>query len=362
MKLKNTVATIFGFLIICSGCVDIEGPEMEPLAPDQILSRVRFSSSAAMIAEGDSLKVGLSIYAMNGEVIPFNRDSVTWSSSESKVVGVSPDGTIHALKVSDGPILVTATYNYKYVTKSDTVSIYVTNETIDANEIRLISIDSNRVGQNNPFGDPRVRVDLYKNGNLVQAGALVPVEVDLPAGSTVDKTGGPNGELVHRINNFKSLTGKFMVRSSINMYGNEIGDSLEFKGLYNAQNMFNISQLEPSQVLSKTLLDTLPLMLYQTCYFSQFWNSSQDTIDIVFSDSTASSTSCAPSLKPSLIIAWFSSNVYGQFIGGNIISMPPSSVASRQSNTQGTVVYKVRKSSTKEYLPFFTGHFKQVEP
>lgn len=339
-------------------CVDIQGPEREALSPSEIFSQVKINSSAIMIAKGDSHSIAVGVYAMSGSSIPIDPDSIQWSSSDAQTVRVSSTGTIYGLKVSSSPVQVIVSYKHKYVTKSDTANVYVTDSVIDANAIRLVSLDSNRVGFLGALL-PRVRVDLYKGTERVEYGALaIPVQVDQPASELMDITGGPDNDPVYLITNFRSLIGKFWVRASLNLYGNEVSDSIPFTGLYPGARGVLVSALPAEQVASTTILDTLPLNLYQPCSVITITNQSADTIDVVFSDSTASSVHCAGA--PSLLI--FPFPYLGSFIGGNILSLPPSYVAQRQSATRGIIVYRIRKSSTKEFLPYFTGHYKQLEP
>lgn len=363
MQIRNQMKAAFLLMITCLACVDIEGPEMEPLGPGQILSRVEFPTSTVMMVKGDSHRIDLGIYAMNRESIPYNPDSIRWSSAEATVVKVTEAGVLYGLQVSDGPVLVTATYRHKYVTMTDSLSVYVTDGTVDVNKIRLVSLDSSKIDYYAMYGYPRVRVDLFNGDTLVERGAVLPIAVDAPADATIDYTGGPNQEPVYRIRNTKSFIGKFWVRTSVNIYGNVVKDSLEFTGLYGSYIPGpNISDLPEGQAQISTNLDTIPLRLYQPCAYVFLSNTSTDTIDFVFSDSLASPTGCAESTLHPMLSFSFGSEILGQFIGGNFIAMPPKSVATRQSNTVGIITYSVRKSSTKEIIPFFIGHYKQLIP
>ncbi len=363
MKLFYALSYIAIPVFTCVACVDIEGPVVEPLGPSNILSRVTLNTSAVMMAEGDSHKVQLTMYAMNGESIPYDPDSVRWSSSESKIVKISSDGTIHGLKVSDGAIQVTATYRHKYVTRSDTINVYVTNETIDADAVKLIAIDSNRSDNFAVYGAPRVRVDLYRGNTLVQKGSIVPIEIDLPAKATMNPIGGPSREPVYLISP-GPMIGKFWIRTSVNLYGNPVNDSIEFIGLYSSLLSYMVVDPLPADQLSQpTVLDTLPLRLYQPCAFVQIRNGFNDTLDFVFSDSAVSSSSCAEAPPHRWLTDFINvifNTVQGQFIGGNVTSMPPNSIATRQSNTEGVITWYIRNSRTKEPLPFYRGHYKQL--
>lgn len=346
-----------------SGCVDVGGPEMPPLASNDILAEISVRSRAIMIAQGDSHQIQFDLIAMNEGVIPYNIDNITWVSQDPLIVSVNEHGVLYGADITDDPVQVTVSYNHNYVTKFDTVSIYVTNGRIDANEIRLIAIDSTRVGGSGMFGNPRVRVDLYKNGSLVRKGALIPITVEEPAEAIVDGFGGPDREPVYRITNMRYLIGKFWVRSSLNLYGNEVNDSLSFTGLNNdfinpAIGIWPVADpLNPPV----TVLDTMPLNLYQLCAMQMIMNLSMDAVDIVYSDSAASPTGCDPVPESQLDSMNLGFPRYGQFIGGNVLNMPPYSLAFRKSSTAGIVSYRVRKSATGEYLPTFTNHLKQAD-
>lgn len=349
------------FIATVSGCVDVQGPEMLPLLPDDVLAEIDIRSSGIMIAQGDSHKIQFDLIAMNEGVIPYDASRIKWLSQEPLIVSVNEDGVLYGAGLSDDPIEVTVSYEHKYVTKFDTVRVYVTNGRIDANEIRLIAIDSTRVGGIGMFGNPRVRVDLYKNGSLVRRGALIPISVEEPVEAIADGLGGPNGEPVYRITNARYLIGQFWVRSSLNLYGNEVNDSLSFTGL---NNDFIVPALGVWTVASPapvTVLDTMPLNLYQLCAIQMIMNLTSDAVDIVYSDSTAPSTGCDMVSDAKLDSLNMPYPRHGQFVGGNVLNLPPFAMAFRKSNTSGIVSYRVRKSSTKEYLPTFTNHIKQAD-
>jgi hypothetical protein len=349
------------FLGLLAACVDIQGPAMEQLPPSDILAEVRIRSNAIMIEEGDSLQVEFDLIAMNNDRIPLDPNNIKWESRESQIVSVSPTGMIYGRSVSSAPVFVIVEYVHKYVTKRDTVSVYVTDGRIDANGIKLVALDSNRIGGIGFNGAPRVRIDLYKDGTLVQKGALIPIQIDPPAKATADAMGGPDNEPVYRITNQDLLIGKFWIRSSLNLYGNEVNDSILFTGLYSDFVLPAITALTvaPNSGLPVPLLDTVPINTYQVCAINLILNLSMETVDVIFSDSTASPTGCAPG-DPAILSA-IGLPAYGDFIGGNVLSLPPFMGAIRRSNTTGVIVFRIRKSSTKEELPWFAGHFEQKD-
>lgn len=340
--------------LISAACVDLEGPVIEDLGPQNTLSQFQMNSSAIMIAKGDSIVIGYNLVSVSGDQIEIDPGNATWTSSDAIVASVNPDGTVLGKTVSAAPVSIIGKYRHNYVTRYDTVMIYVTEGRVDANQLQLVALDSQRVGAVFSYTPPRVRVDLYKNGHLVQKGATFPIFVTSPATGTLEHTGGPDREPIYRIRNDKNLIGKFWVKSSLNLYGNEVGDSLEFTGLYGSSvTPFATYLNSPSTQVP--ILDTIPVLYFQKCATVNIMNQSvTDTIDILFSDSTASSDGCEPG--PSLN---FGFNDLGVFVGGNVLSIPPRSTAVRKSNTIGRIVYFARYSRTRAPVPWFLFHIEQ---
>lgn len=363
MKLTNLLKYSF-LLVLGTACVDVEGPKRETLSPSDVLAQVRIRSEAIMIAKGDSHQIEFDIIAMNGESIPFDHSRIKWTTTEAQTVSTSQNGTLYGKEITTTPIKVIVQYEHKYITKLDTVNVYVTDGRIDANKIRLVSIDSNRIGANPLGGHPRVRVDLYKNDSIVEKGSFIPIQADAPVVATMDPAGGPGGEPVYRISNDRLRIGKFWVRASLNLYGNEISDSLSFTGLYGAlpTPISGVSDLPEDYNGPIPLLDTIPLRLFQLCTVQIFVNFSSAPVDFVFSDSTASSTGCASDPASITFLSTFLPwPAYGEFIGGNVLNMPPLTTAIRKSRTAGVVSFTVRNSLTKETLPWFTGRIQQTD-
>ncbi len=358
MHIYKSVKLLF-LLGLISACVDIQGPEREPLAPGDVLSEIKVRSNAIMIANGDSLQIPFDIIATNNDILTVDPENIRWKSLEAQVVSVSPSGVVKGLNISSGPIFVTVQYSLNNVTRHDTVSVYVTDGRIDANELKLIAVDSTRMGGTGASGSvPRVRIDLYKDGFLVRKGALIPLQVDAPAVATASAQGGPDGEPVYRITNQRSMLGKFWIRSSLNLYGNEVNDSISFTGLYGDYVIPAIfaSTITPGSEPAIPVLDTIPLKTFQLCAVQLILNMSMDMIDVVFSDSTASSTDCDVGDSSVLDVGF---PAHGIFIGGNVLNIPPFSAAVRKSRTEGVISYTIRKSSNKELMPWFTSRIEQ---
>lgn len=344
-------------LVLGAACVDVEGPVLERLGEGDILSELRIRSSGIMIEKGDSHQIMFDLIAVNNDTIPIDPTLVKWTTAESQILPVSSSGMIRGLAVSAVPINVIVEYEHKYVTRYDTVSVYVTDGRLDVNSIKLVALDSTRIGAF-AFPLPRVRVDLFKDGSLVKKGALIPVQIDKPAKITPDPTGGPDREPVYRMDNSANLIGRFWIRSSLNLYGNEVSDSLKLTGLYGSLILpfVNINNI-PLQV---PVLDTVPLNRYQVCAPYMILNLTYtDTVDVLFSDSTASSSGC--DLGPPSPWAGAGFTDFGGFVGGNVLRIPPRHAASRKSRTVGIISYKVRKHGTQEIIPWLTHHIQQID-
>lgn len=360
MKYINLIKWTFVFASIVA-CVDIEGPSRESMGPSDVLAQIKIRSEAIMIAKGDSHRIDFDLIAMNEDAIEYDKAHIKWSTLESQTVPITSDGVIYGREISRAPIRIIASYEHRNVTKLDTVSVYVTDGRIDANEIRFTSIDSNRIGAHPLTGYPRVRVDLYKDGLLVEKGSLIPIQVDPPVTVTADPTGGPDAEPVYRVNNDRLLIGNFLVRASLNLYGNVVTDSLSFTGLYGSMvaPIIVVGDLPEGYNAPLPLLDTIPMRTAQLCSNQFILNMGTVEFDVLFSDSTESSTSCGALPAGASGLLGFPG--YGEFIGGNVLRIPPGKAAIRKSRTDGVISYSVRYSSTQEIIPWFIGRRKQID-
>lgn len=346
---------------LMSACVDIEGPGIPAYPTSDILAKFDVRSSAVMIAEGDSLQIAFDLIAMNGGSIPYDPTKIEWRSMEAQKVWVTGTGMLYGMELTDGPIEVIAKYTHNHVTKYDTIGVYVTDGVIDANELKLIALDSTTVGAGGLIsGHTRIRIDLYKNGQLVKLGAQIPLMVDKPADAELIIGGGDNGETVYAITNDRNLLGHFWVKSSLNLYGNEVKDSISFVGTHSSivTAMAVVSTVDPERPDPPVLLDTIQAYQVGPCALHTIMNLSMVNIDIVYSDSTAAVNECGPT-SPELL-ANMGFPFHGEFIGGNVTNVPPFSIAFRKSRTLGVVSFYARESDSKKPLLMFANHFEQV--
>lgn len=362
----SSLLILTSFLI---GCVDIEGPVREPAGPKDILSRVDVGVSSVYMESGTTFKLDFAAISMSGDTIPINEDSIQWSSADGSTVSIRNDGLITGLKESDGGVRLISKLTYRYVTRSDTIQVFVTDEKIDADRLKLVYLDSGRSDMNPFYGRNRVRVDLYRGDSVIVQGSTLPVEIEKPSTLTLNPTGGISKEPVYTISTGSQI-GKFWIKSSVNLYGITLKDSLEYTGLHMGYGTgLTLRQADSNSFNTPTNLDTIPLRIYQPCTFVVLGNVSNDSIDIVFSDSTAPSTDCE--VKPihgMVSLAASFPFIYGVpaiftapgIIGGNVVGLPPNTFISRQSRTVGVISYRIRNSRTKQYYPYLTSHLKQV--
>lgn len=341
------------------GCSSFDGPRYEDVPSSDVLAELRLSARAAYVAKGDSLELKVELVAADGSIIPYDSTSAKWTSSFGAAVPVINRGVVFGYEITESPVSVVLQYKHNYITKSDTVLVYVTDLKQAANELRLVSLDSTRVG-GAAFGVPRVRVDLYKDGIISTEGSLIPVFVKSPIEAVVNLTGGPNGKPVYSIRNPKYQIGTFWIHSSVNLYGNIIKDSLKFTGLYpDIAGGATLANYNPDNPPAPVDLDAALLKNGQICTIHILLNfSTKDTIDWVFSDSTASQSGCSPDL--SNLGSKFGLASLPEVIGSNVLNVPPFHAVIRRSRTEGVIVGMARISKTKQPLPWTKYHVNQI--
>lgn len=341
---------LVGTVLIVQACVDIQGPAPQPLPTNQVISELQIGSSAAMIEVGDTVQLTVRAVAMDESEIAVDPSMIRWGSSDSSQVYVDSLGRVIGKVQSTIPVTISAAYRHVLTTKFDTVQVYVTENRINATSVRIVVLDSNRVGANPLFGYPRIRTDLYRGDTLVLVGAQIPISATQPVVLIGAPNGGPDGEPVYFVSNDKSRLGKFWITTSVNLYGNEVRDSIEFTGTYPIiAPAIQVVTGQAGGIQPDTLAPDEPIQNVAPCGIVVIFSLAMVPIDIVFSDSTASSVGCDPIAPESLL--GFGFPVHGDFIGGNVMTMPPFSVAVRRSNTTGTISYYVRDAITKERLP-----------
>lgn len=359
----------FYLLSAAIACVDIQGPAPKPLAPSEILSQLQFSTRAVMMSVSDTVSLSVSTIYMDGSQSLIPADSINWSSQDSAQVYIDTTGVVTALKESNIPVGVIASYKRSGTTKSDTIPVYVTANQLDADRIMLVSIDSSSVGANPPAENPRIRVDLYHGQALVMKGAIVPLTVPEPVTVTYLSSGGPDGEPVYAVGNNRGYLGPFWVKGSVLLYNTEVKDSVLYQGVYPATGpMILIQSTGDGGVHSMEMLPDDPVPNIQPCGWVLVIATGipDRQLDVVFSDSLSLENECND--IPLTLLNEFrvlgAVPIFDNIVGGNLKSVKPTgplpfTLWIRRSGSEGEISYFVRDAVTGDSLPV-SGRYRQV--
>lgn len=336
----------FGVAVCMTGCVDIVGPDPQPVATNDIFTDFSFTTDAMFIRQDDTLQVAVQAFAINQSVIPINTKNVRWSSEDSSRVYIDTLGQLIGRSVGQLPVVVEARYTHGAVTRTAYMDVYVTAGAFSATSVKMTLLDSARVGANGGSQLPRVQVNLYDNNTIVQSDLRLPIKVPSPLFTSYSPEGGPDKTPAYSIGSSGGYFGRFPVKVSINLYGVEVHDSLEFTGIYPYQiaSLFvgddtdgGVTGLEEELQLAVQPCAVIPIVVTVT-----------RPIDLVFSDSLAPSTGCDS--LPSAALASLPGST--QYVGGNVTNILPDGfqVIIRRSNTEGRIEIYVRDHITKEKL------------
>lgn len=364
---------IFTFLAVAvtMGCVDIEGPRPPALGSDQILSELRFSSRAIIMNAADTMEAGVRGVAMDGSSITVNRGEVIWRSLDSAIVYIDTLGRISSRVSKTGsPVGISASWTLHGVTRFDTISVQVTENRSDVTGVKLVSLDSTTVGSIETTAGiqpPRIRVDLYNGDQLVQAGAELPISVPSQVTAGYDAPSSKNNnEAGYFIRNQLTYLGPFWVRASVNLYGNEVSDSLLFQGVYPSLTTTALIAFVEGDLMEIEMGPDDPVPAIQPCGWVVIGmlNLRDRSVDVVFSDSTADETGCEEIPVSLLQAGWNNMPFSGSFTGGIArglhLSGPfPFGWWVRRSNTVGQISWYMRDATTGERLPI-SGRYNQV--
>lgn len=365
--------------IFLVGCSDIEAPQVGAVPPNEIMSQVRISTNSVVMQIGDSLQLSVTATSAAGTDLDITRaDYITWSSSNGDVVRIdSSSGLIRGIDTTAGvSVNVSVTMKYAMVTKRHTIPVYVTTDRIEVSEVKLIALDSSRV----PYGDgntvgvsgtgltpPRIRLEAYDNGMPVTVSNALTLDAPTGARFTFDRDAQ-----VYLVTAGSRNIGKFMVRLSGNLYGNEVSDSLEFESIYKPSYLlpnfdFSWEWVEDPQSVwgHVQIADSVWILsgfwepsraVLQKCAVIVVVGTQLDAVtedlrpgfrypplDIVFDDS-ASISDCESS--PDIDTSRFE-----QALGGNIYNWSRHDKGViRKSSTVGEVKWHIRDAVTKEVL------------
>ncbi len=337
--------------VVLSACVDIEGPVPQPVEPSDILANVLMSTTGVVMQIGDSVALSLTAVAMDkGEIAITNPSSIVWTSDDEARVRVDSTGRIWGNAVNSAPVLVIGSWTYNGVTRADTIPVTVTATRYDLTELKLVALDSQRVGGTSLFGSPRVRVDGYVNNSLAIEGAILPLYTTAPVSIT-----RPTGQNYYSIDNPTTYLGDFTVYVGGNVYGTEMLDSIVFTGIYPTTVVAGFADIlswesNPSSISPPSTEATFvqPCAVFLLTVFT-----SSRPIDIVFSDSASGSSADCELSDPT------NSFLFLEVVSGNVENVPPGTFGYlvRKSATIGEVKWHVRYADTKEIIPAFGGRY-----
>lgn len=354
-SIYRTLAFIGIAFLPLAACVDIEGPTLDPVEPSDALARVKISTTGIVMQLGDSIDLSLAAFAMDkSEISISNPFSVEWISGDRTRIRVDSTGRVWGISLSKDPVRLIARWTHHGVTQADTIPVTVTEDRFDITSIKLVAMDSLRVGGISLSGTPRIRVDGYVGETRTVEGAMLPLRTTAAVQIT------RMGEADHyTIENPDAHIGDFTIHVGGNIYGREMTDSIVLTGLYPATEVnggfIDIVSFETNPDI--LIFEPPPPNFVQPCAVVLMGVYTSDRpIDIVFSDSAVgSSTDCDKSDPNNEILQ-------AEFISGNIENFPPNTYAivGRKSATLGEVTWYVRYADTKEVIPFRGRFFSRL--
>ncbi len=337
-----------GILLSCIGCVDIQEPLSPPIEARNVFAEFHFTSDAMMTRVGDTLQLSLKAVAIDGSPLQIDLQKVQWKSLDSVRVYVDTFGRVVAKTVVTLPVEVQATYTSGTSTRTAVIPVYVTaSEVLSASSLRIVVLDSTRVG----YGDgpiyPRIRLDLYDGVNRVRKGVQLPVTIPIPFKATYVQTGGPEQEPVYFVSNGGARLGKFWVKSFVNLYGVEVADSVEFTGTYPFMASWTLGEDSAGNPVSS---GPSGLGVTAPCGVIRLMNFGPRPIEVVFNDSGSNIGGCGA--LPQNVLAFYGW-IFPVFdaVGDSVITVPSYAVGIRRSATRGEVSWYLRDPVTKERLP-----------
>ncbi len=362
VHLSVHLAAVLGVALLTVGCVDLAGPAPEPILASDVFSEFRFTTDAMMIKPGDTLQTAFVATSAAGTPIPVDLKTVLWQSSDSARVFIDSAGRVTAKAVISNAVEIIAVYTHGTTTRRASLLVYVTADEVSATALKMVALDSTRIG-GSMFGVPlpRVRLDLYQGTTRIRTGMKLPVVVPTPYVATYVATGGPDHEPVYTITNASIRLGTFWMTASINLYGTEVHDSVEFTGTYPSANIGGIGFSMDDQ--GNLMYQGNTRAMLEPCALTVVPNYTSRSLEIVFSDSSALTDVCTPTVLPESFRNPWSYFLLGgiawtEQVGGNLL-LPPMSINVRRSATRGVVTWFARDADTKERLPF-AGQYSSI--
>ncbi len=353
MRIKISTVLSLAFAICTStACVDLEGPVDAALPESQVFAELEISTDAAVMKLNDTLQLRIYGIAMDNSHLDVDTRKVQWKSGDTLKVYVDTIGRLFAKALTINPVMVTARYSMEGMTRYDTTYVQVNNSAVIAKSVKLTLLDSNRVGANG-ISNPRIRADLYNGDAIIIRGAQIPFTAPANVRIGYLPAGGNMGEPVYEVANVKSLLGKFWVKASVTLYGQEVRDSVEFVGIY------------PAGISALWIMDDEAggMVQYtgaghnvQVCGAMTIMGFSEQQVDIVYSDSAESDGTCAPFTDAQVGAGNYGFNYLGETTNGNISGLQMMDMAIRKSTKPGRVDWYLRDAVTKKRLNVH-GHY-----
>lgn len=349
--IKTTLMKRFGYVVpvlalMLSSCSDFAGPRIGGISESDILTRVVINSEAVIMKQGDSINLSATLYSMAGTELTGAASSlIEWSSTSPIDATVDSSGKVIARRIVTAPVNIIAKLEYKGTTKADTIPLYITADSYKATEVRLVALDSNRVGALGTHAT-RVRIDIYDNDDLIIKGARIHIESTVK-GISVNFAGGGGslGDALFSVQNTASHVGPFYVKVKGNLYGSEISDSLEFTGLYPAMVIFSIAyNSNTGEYVSSGINPLVPQLLQPCAAMVIMVNGNPEPIDLIFSDSMDSNIDCDPDYPPMF------PTMIQNINGGNLLGIPvpnPGTFPYMQRRSGGTGLISMRIRSVR---------------
>lgn len=342
--------SLASIVLFGTACADIQGPGQEEIPAEQVLSFVTASTPSIVMQLGDSLQLGLSATSIVETEIPIlNPEEITWSSADPEQVEVDSTGMVRARRLTVSNVNVIASWQHNTITKSDTVPVIVTADRYDITSIRLVVVDSNKVGGGPLIGvPPRVRIDGMVGSDVAFEGIYMHVSVPKQINIAFGRSLGDAGEDVFLIDNPNYWTGKFNVVAAGTVYGVPVADSVEWTALHVFVFQTSLGEnLETGDVSDFYYSDDLgPLSIFQqACGLYVIMNLSSQPVDIIWDDSTAASD-CGPDLNglESLIVEGNKHNL-GQY---EMVAWKFSEIGKKHT-------WRARLAGSEVFLPRATG-------
>ncbi len=338
------------------GCTDFEGPRINHVSESDVLTRVVINTESVIMKSGDSITLGTRLFSINGvELTGVSPSMIQWSSSSPVDATIDASGMIRARQVVTAPIQIIAKLQYNGVTRADTIPLYITANSYSASEVRLVALDSNKIDAVSFFFEPRVRIDIYDNDELVIKGARIHIESTVP-GLTLHYagSGGDLGDAIFTVRNTPAYIGTFYIKVKGNLYGTEVADSLEWTGLYPSNTGIRITYDTISgQYYYDAGIPIIPPRLQPCGYVVVVVYNIPEPIDLLFSDSSSAAVECDPDAPP--LYAFLYPPDITHVIGGNLLNVPTlptgsTHIMQRRSGHVGLVDMRIRLSGSKKLV------------